>query len=103
MDTRCTPSDCGPFLRRLIDAVGAQDTWNAFLASHTSGSVRSISIERLVCHDAASPCNDRLPDGTPARPDGTHYSAEAAPAVAQAVIARALAASGLPKQPPKHT
>jgi peptidoglycan/LPS O-acetylase OafA/YrhL len=77
--------------------VVAQDTWNAFLASHTSGKVHSISIQSLVCHDASSPCNDRLPDGSLARPDGTHYSPEAAPAVAQAVIARSLAVSHLPE------
>jgi peptidoglycan/LPS O-acetylase OafA/YrhL len=99
MATRCTPQHCGPFLRRLITATAAQDTWNAFLASHTSGAVRSISIQRLVCHNAASPCNDRLPNGTLARPDGTHYSAAAAPAVAQAVIARSLTAAGLPRGP----
>ena len=97
MATRCTPQHCGPFLRRLITATTAQDTWNEFLASHTTGTVRSISIQNLVCHDAASPCNDRLPDGTLARPDGTHYSAEAAPTVAQAVISRSLAAADLPR------
>jgi hypothetical protein len=95
MATRCTPRNCGPFLRRLITATAAQDTWNEFLASHMTGPVRSISIQSLVCHNAASPCNDRLPDGTLARPDGTHYSAEAAPAVAQAVVARSLAVAGL--------
>jgi peptidoglycan/LPS O-acetylase OafA/YrhL len=99
MATRCTPQSCGPFLRRLITATAAQNTWNAFLASHTSDPVRSISIQSLVCHDAASPCDDRLPDGSLARPDGTHYSAEAAPAVAQAVINRALTAAGLPSSP----
>jgi peptidoglycan/LPS O-acetylase OafA/YrhL len=97
MATRCTPQQCGPFLRRLITATGAQDTWNSFLASHRSGTVRSISIESLVCHSAASPCDDRLPDGSLARPDGTHYSPEAAPAVARAVIARSLSAAGLPR------
>lgn len=95
MATRCTPKKCGPFLRRLITATRAQDTWNAFLASHTNGTVRSISIQNLVCHNTASPCDDRLPNGTLARTDGTHYSAEAAPTVARAVIARALAAAGL--------
>ena len=95
MRTRCTPVKCGPFLGRLIRATAAQDTWNAFLASHTSGAVRSISIQRLVCHDSASPCDDRLADGSLARPDGTHYSATAAPAVARAVIGRALAAAGV--------
>ena len=99
MRTRCTPRQCGPFLRRLITATAAQDTWNAFLASHRSGPVRSISIESLVCHDTASPCNDRLPDGSLARPDGTHYSAEAAPAIAQAVITRSLATASLPGAP----
>ena len=99
MSTRCTPQKCGPFLHRLITATGAQDTWNAFLASHRTGRVRSISIQSLVCHNASSPCNDRLPDGTLARPDGTHYSAEAAPAIAQAVITRSLTAAGLPRAP----
>jgi peptidoglycan/LPS O-acetylase OafA/YrhL len=97
MRTRCTPAKCGPFLRRLVSATAAQNTWNAFLASHTSGHVRSISIQSLVCHDAASPCDDRLADGSAARPDGTHYSPEAAPVVAEAVIARSLAAAGLPR------
>jgi peptidoglycan/LPS O-acetylase OafA/YrhL len=97
MSARCKPGTCGPFLRRLIGATAAQDTWNAFLASHSSGAVRSISIQSLVCHDAASPCNDRLPDGSLARPDGTHYAPAAAPAVAQAIIARSLAAARLPR------
>jgi hypothetical protein len=97
MTSRCTPTQCGPFLRRLITANAAQHTWNAFLASHRSGAVRSISIEGLVCHDAASPCDDRLPDGSLARPDGTHYSPEAAPIIARAVIDSSLAAAGLPR------
>jgi hypothetical protein len=97
MRTRCTPRQCGPFLRRLIAATAAQDTWNAFLASHRGGRIRSISIQALVCHDTASPCDDRLADGSLARPDGTHYSPEAAPAVAQAVIAHSLAAASLPR------
>ena len=95
MSTRCTPTKCGPFLERLIKATAAQDYWNSFLASHTSGPFRSISIESVVCKDAASPCNDRLPDGSLARPDGTHYAPAAAPQVAWAVIERALAAANL--------
>jgi hypothetical protein len=99
MSTRCTPVKCGPFLKRLIDATTAQDKWNAFLASHTAGAVRSIGIEDLVCHDAASPCNDRLPDGSLARPDGTHYRPAAASVVATALIDRSLAAVGLRSRP----
>ncbi len=93
--SRCTRSGCPPFLSRLVYATAAQDTWNSFLASHRSGSVRAISIQTLVCHDAASPCNDRLANGATARPDGTHYNPAAAPTVAAAVINRALAAAGL--------
>jgi hypothetical protein len=100
MRTRCTAKRCGPFLERLITATGAQDTWNAFLASHTSGRVRSISIENLVCRGTASPCNDRLSDGSLARPDGTHSSAAAAPAVAGVVISRALSVANLPTTRP---
>jgi len=95
MSTRCTAASCGPFLERLLKATAAQDVWNAFLASHTTGAVRSISIQSLVCKDAASPCNDRLPDGSLARPDGTHYAPGAAAVVARAVIDRSLAAAGL--------
>jgi peptidoglycan/LPS O-acetylase OafA/YrhL len=95
MSTRCTPTKCGPLLERLIKATAAQDYWNSFLASHTSGAVRSISIANVVCRDTASPCNDRLPNGSLARPDGTHYAPAAAPRVAQAVIERALAAANL--------
>jgi hypothetical protein len=95
MLTRCTPAKCGPFLKRLITATAAQDTWNAYLASHTTGAVRSISIQTLVCKNTASPCNDRLPDGPLTRPDGTHYAPAAAPQVARAVIDQALAAAGL--------
>ena len=95
ISTRCTPERCGPFLQRLVKDTAAQDRWNSFLASHAAGAVRSISIESMVCHDAASPCDDRLPDGSPARPDGTHYAPAAAATVARAVIDRSLAAAGL--------
>ena len=40
------------------------------------------------------------PYGSLARPDGTHYSPEAAPAVALAVVTRTLVAAGLPRTTP---
>ena len=61
--------DCGPFLRRLIKATAAQDIWNAFLASHTTGRC-ARSASSLVCHNPASPCNDRLPEAPPRGPTG---------------------------------
>jgi peptidoglycan/LPS O-acetylase OafA/YrhL len=93
--SRCNASRCGPLLSRLVHAVRSQSVWNSFLASHRTGSVRAIDIQPLVCRDAGSPCNDRLPDGSPARPDGTHYGPAAAPRIARAVIDRALAAARL--------
>jgi peptidoglycan/LPS O-acetylase OafA/YrhL len=99
MLTRCTPTKCGPLLRRLLDRTDLQDTWNAFLASRRFPNVRAISINRFVCHDSASPCDDRLRDGSPARPDGTHYASTAGVAVAQRIVSAALRAAGLNSQP----
>jgi peptidoglycan/LPS O-acetylase OafA/YrhL len=95
MSTRCTPTACGPLLYRLVHRTDLQDRWNTFLAGHHGPSVFSVSLARFVCRDSASPCDDRLADGSPARPDGTHYSDEAAPRVAVHVVAAALRASGL--------
>ncbi len=97
VSTRCRASSCGSFISRLVHDTSAQDAWNSFLASHRAGNVRSISIETLVCHDTASPCNDRLPGGAPARPDGTHYGPAFAPIVARAAIGRAVTVAGLAK------
>ena len=70
----------GQTLLHRPDVVNA---WNAFLASHKGPTVFSISIDHLVCHDAKSPCDDTLPNGETARPDGVHYST-----AAQRVLAR---------------
>jgi hypothetical protein len=50
------------------------NAWNAFLARHSGPTLYSISIDWLVCHDGKNACDDTLPDGEPARPDGVHYS-----------------------------
>jgi peptidoglycan/LPS O-acetylase OafA/YrhL len=68
-------------------------TWNAFLASHKGPSIYSISIDRLVCRDRSNPCDDRLPDGDPARPDGVHYSDKAARRLAPRILEAALRAA----------
>ena len=94
--TRCTFDRCGPFVRRLVDRADLRTHWNGFLARSHRPGVRSISIERLVCRDRSSPCDDRLPDGSWARPDGSHYGPEAASTIARAIITRSLAAAGLP-------
>ena len=60
--------------RTLVHRWGVVRAWNAFLARHTGPKVFSISIEPFLCHDSRDPCNDNLPNGEPARPDGVHYS-----------------------------
>lgn len=50
---------------------------NAFPASHKGPDLFSISVKHLVCHNDQVPCNDNLPDGKSARPDGVHYSSTA--------------------------
>jgi peptidoglycan/LPS O-acetylase OafA/YrhL len=60
--------------RTLLHRSDVVKGWNALLARHKGPKVYSISIDRLVCRDARSPCDDRLPNGETARPDGVHYS-----------------------------
>jgi hypothetical protein len=82
----------GQTLLHRRDVVNA---WNGFLASHTGPNVFSISIDRLVCHDAKNACDDSLPSGQPARPDGVHYSATAARLFAPPIFGAAFAAAHL--------
>jgi hypothetical protein len=64
--------------------------WNAFLAGHRGPRVYSISIDRLVCRDTKSPCDDRLANGETARPDGVHYSERAGSRIASRILDAAL-------------
>jgi len=90
MATRCTPADCPPLLRRLVDEDGLRITWNKMLVQEAARDPRVtvITIEDTYCKDAAEPCNDKLPDGTFARPDGSHFSKEYMPVVAEALTRR---------------
>jgi len=90
MATRCTPASCPPVLRRLVDEDGLRVTWNKILVEEAARDPRLtvIGIDDLYCKDAAEPCNDRLADGTFARPDGTHFSKAYMPVVAKALAAR---------------
>ena len=81
-------SSPGQTLLHRPDVVNA---WNAFLASHKGPKVFSISIDHLVCHDAKSPCDDSLPNGETARPDGVHYSDKAGRRIASHVLGGSLA------------
>ena len=51
------------------------ERWNAMMrryAAQHPDIAAYIDVAHVVCHDHASPCDDRI-DGVPARPDGTHY------------------------------
>jgi hypothetical protein len=50
-------------------------------------SVRLVDLYAHYC-DAANRCKDRLPDGKPLRPDGTHYRGEGAQVTSQWILAR---------------
>ena len=90
MATRCTPAACPPVLSRLIDDDALRVTWNTILDEEAARDprLRVIAIEDVYCKDAAEPCDDRLPDGTFARPDGSHFSQEFMPVVAKALTQR---------------
>ena len=78
--------------------------WNAFLARHEGPKVYSFSVDQIVCHDVKDPCDDALPNGKPARPDGIHYLGGSGPRVASYVLERALRITGLePERPSSGT
>ena len=88
------------FGQTLLHRPDVVHKWNAFLARHKGPTVFSISIRNLVCHNSRSPCDDRLPNGHTARPDGIHYSAAAARILVPKILARALRTAGL--EPAAH-
>ena len=90
MATRCTPASCDPFLRRLVEKDGLRVTWNKILDEEAARDprIRVISIDDVYCKDSAEPCNDKLPDGTFARPDGSHFSQKYMPVVAKVLAER---------------
>lgn len=87
------------FGQTLLHRPDVVRKWNAFLARHKGPRVFSISIRGLVCHNSKSPCDDRLPNGHTARPDGIHYSATAARILVPKFLARAMRAAGLEPAP----
>ena len=90
MATRCTPAACTPLLKRLITQDELRVTWNKILDEEAALNPKMtvIALDDVYCKDAAEPCNDRLPDGTFARPDGTHFSKAYMPFVAKVLAAR---------------
>lgn len=99
VNDRCERLTCGPLIRRLAFETAIPDRWNWFLEQHRGRTVFSISINDAVCHDQASPCNDRLANGELARLDGVHYVPAAKPAVARRIVRAALRVSGLGSAP----
>lgn len=93
---RCRPTDCHPFLRRLVDDDDLRVAWNVILRQEAAADPRVayVEVDDLYCHDAAEPCDDTLADGTLARPDGSHFSDEGAAAIAGRWMDRVTAAAG---------
>jgi hypothetical protein len=90
------------FGRTLLHRPDVVRKWNAFLARHKGPTVFSISIANIVCHGPRGTdgtCNDRLPNGQPARTDGLHYSTQAAQILVPKILARAMNAAGLEPAP----
>ncbi|GAB47857.1 acyltransferase family protein [Mobilicoccus pelagius] len=114
--SRCTPGRCDPFLHRLWFEDDLRRRWNDLVTEVAArdARIRVVGIDDVYCRDAAVPCDDRLPTGPPvpapetpqvhptlpapvttllARPDGSHFSPAAAPAVAGPLLDRAAAAA----------
>ncbi len=103
MLSRCKPTRCHWYLNRLISATGIsyQNKWNAILYSEAKSNplAKYFSINKLVCHNSKSPCND-LVNGVTVRSDGTHYSTaggkEFIPQLVDFAIVQGTAAAQLP-------
>ncbi len=73
---RCEESWCPAWRQFQIDRYHDITTrWNGILrryAQQHSDVAAFASVTSVVCRTDIAPCDDRI-DGTPARPDGTHY------------------------------
>lgn len=97
---------CLPFLVRLREEDQVRQEWVRVLHQKAKDDprVRLIRVDDVFCRDEASPCDDRLPLNTgegfapatdqPARSDGSHFVPEAAGAVTDVTLRRALTAAG---------
>jgi len=94
--TRCKPSACNWFLKRLISSEGVtyQNKWNAILLNETKSNSKThyFPITKLVCRDSNVPCDDSL-NGKLARPDGTHFTPEGASQFIPALVDYAISQS----------
>ena len=95
MSTRCTPEKCHPFLRRLVDRDDLRVAWNRILREEAALDPRAVYVEvdDVYCRNDKEPCDDRLPDGTLARPDGSHFSQAGADLLAGPFLDRVTAAA----------
>jgi hypothetical protein len=83
----------------LLHRADVRNAWNAFLATHKGPQISSISVTRLICRDNRTPCDDRLPNGEPGRPDGVHYSQAARRLLAPRIFEAAWRAAQLERSP----
>jgi len=96
MMSRCKPSDCHWFLKRLISADGIefQKQWNQTLLNETKENSKThyFPIADYICRDAQQPCDDSI-NGNLARPDGTHFTPEGASQFIPALVDFAISKS----------
>lgn len=101
----CSASECNPMVRRMIEHGEWRERWNELVQDEAKQNppLRTITIEDRLC-PAGNPkttgedqwlCDDALPSGVAARPDGTHLNLRGVAAqMAPDVLARAEQAAG---------
>ena len=89
MLTRCTPADCQPWERFQVDHYkDITSHWNQVMSMYAQKHpdlAAFISVTDVVCRTDVSLCNDVI-DGSPARPDGTHYAGAGATMVSRRLV-----------------
>ncbi len=102
MYTRCTPDDCKPILKRMLERDDIRQKWNSILAEYAAAhpeQTRYITMSEYYCLNRKVPCDDTWTDGQPARPDGTHFSEVSGPVIARELLDRAREAVTTPPMP----
>ncbi|MEL4359221.1 MULTISPECIES: acyltransferase family protein [unclassified Luteococcus] len=103
MLSRCTPEDCHPFLRRMVEQDELRVHWNKLITERArrDDRIRTISMDDVACRKLTEPtptgfgsdlCDDTVEGEKLARPDGSHWDTELVGSeVSNALLDRALA------------
>jgi peptidoglycan/LPS O-acetylase OafA/YrhL len=88
----CPTSACRDWLRFQTERYpDVTQRWNEILSNFAEehpSDVRFVSVTDVICQRDVAPCDDSLPGGVLARPDGTHYEGPGEDLVIRTLLTR---------------